>query len=65
MKNITVTVPDEVYLDARIWAARQSTSVSSLVRQFLETIGDLPTQSSDLPDCDQEPDPDPLPPYWL
>ncbi len=59
MKNIAVTVPGEIYLEARVWAARQGTSVSSLVRQFLETIGDLSAESRDLPDCDREP---PVPP---
>ena len=40
MKNITVSVPDEVYLRARVKAAQQSKSVSALVRQFLMTLGD-------------------------
>lgn len=35
MKNITVTVDDEVYRLARIKAAERETSVSALVRQFL------------------------------
>ncbi len=35
MKNITITVDDEVALWARIWAARQSTSVSKLVGSML------------------------------
>ncbi|MGA2832679.1 MAG: hypothetical protein ABSE55_06365 [Terracidiphilus sp.] len=38
MKNITVTVPDEIYLLARVYAARQGTSVSALVRRFLESM---------------------------
>jgi hypothetical protein len=38
MKNITLTVPDEVYLLARVHAARQGTSVSALVRRFLESL---------------------------
>jgi len=29
MKNITLTVPDEIYLLARVHAARQGTSVSA------------------------------------
>jgi plasmid stability protein len=35
MKNITVSVDDDVYRRARIKAAEQETSVSALVRQFL------------------------------
>ena len=39
MKNITVSVPDEVYRRARIRAAEQDTSVSALVREFLSRLG--------------------------
>jgi len=35
MKNITVTVDDETYRQARIKAAEQDTSVSALVKQYL------------------------------
>lgn len=35
MKNITVSVDDEVYRRARVKAAERDTSVSALVRQFL------------------------------
>jgi hypothetical protein len=35
VKNITVTVDDEVYRRARMKAAERDTSVSALVRQFL------------------------------
>jgi predicted CopG family antitoxin len=38
MKNITVTVPDEIYLFARVHAAKEGTSVSALVRRFLESL---------------------------
>jgi plasmid stability protein len=38
MKNITVTVDDEVYRRARIRAAEMDTSVSSLVSGFLKQI---------------------------
>jgi hypothetical protein len=40
MKNITVTIHDETYLCARIRAAQLGTSVSALVRQFLESLDD-------------------------
>ena len=38
MKNITVSVPDEVYRDARIAAAERDTSVSALVVAYLEQL---------------------------
>lgn len=31
MKNVTITLPDEVALQARIWAAEADTSVSSFL----------------------------------
>jgi hypothetical protein len=43
MRNITVTVSDDTYHDARIWAARRDTSVSAVVQYLLDT---LPTSSS-------------------
>ena len=39
MKNITVSVPDNVYWKARIKAAERDTSVSALVRGFLAGLG--------------------------
>ena len=38
MKNITVSVPDHVYRDARIAAAQRDTSVSALVVGYLEQL---------------------------
>ena len=38
MRNITVAVPEEVYHKARIRAAELDTSVSALVRDFLEKV---------------------------
>jgi hypothetical protein len=60
MKNITVTVTDEIYRHARMWAARENTTVTSLVRKFLETprepsfsymdlLGDEPDAAEDTP----------------
>ncbi len=40
VKNITVSVPDDVYRLARIHAAEQETSVSSLVADFLRGLSD-------------------------
>ena len=39
MKNITVSLDDEIYRRARIAAAEQATSVSALVKRFLTDLG--------------------------
>lgn len=39
MKNITVSLDDEIYRRARIAAAEQATSVSALVKRFLTELG--------------------------
>ena len=38
MRNITVSVDDETYGRARVYAAEQGTSVTALVRVFLERL---------------------------
>lgn len=38
MRNITVTVADEVYVCARVWAAEHDTSVSAVVQYILSTV---------------------------
>jgi hypothetical protein len=38
VKNITVSVPDAVYRDARVAAAQRDTSVSALVVAYLERL---------------------------
>ena len=40
MKNITVSVPDDVYRNARIQAAEQGTSVSALVAEHLRSLAE-------------------------
>jgi len=40
VKNVTVSLSDEVYRKARVKAAERNTSLSSLVRQFLESLAD-------------------------
>jgi plasmid stability protein len=42
MKNITVSVADEVHRRARIHAAEQGTSVSALVRDYLVSLAAEP-----------------------
>jgi plasmid stability protein len=38
MKNITVSIDDELYRVARIAAAQRGTSVSALVRDYLRSL---------------------------
>jgi plasmid stability protein len=38
MKNITVSVPEDVYRRARVRAAERGRSVSSLVAEFLQNL---------------------------
>jgi predicted nucleic acid-binding protein len=38
VKNITVSLPDELYRKARIKAAERNTSLSAMVKQFLESL---------------------------
>jgi plasmid stability protein len=38
MRNITVTVPDEIYREARVRAAERGSSVSALVGEFLRSL---------------------------
>lgn len=40
VKNVTVSLPDQVYRKARIKAAERNTSLSSLVREFLESLAE-------------------------
>jgi hypothetical protein len=61
MKNITVSISDELYLAARIWAAQNETSVSKLVKEFLESISDEHGPEVRFPKYLR----DPHPPYLL
>ena len=38
MKNLTVSLDDEIYRRARVIAAQRDTSVSALVKQFLTSL---------------------------
>jgi hypothetical protein len=44
MKNITVTVDDEIYRQARIVAAERNQTVTALVREYLQSL--QPAQAS-------------------
>ena len=39
-KNVTVTVPDDVYRAARVRAAQSGTSVSALVADYLRSLSE-------------------------
>ncbi len=40
MKNLTVSVPDDIYRLARVRAAESDSSVSALVADYLRSLGD-------------------------
>lgn len=42
-KNITVSINDSVYRDARVWCARRNTSISAVVQRFLEDLPHIKT----------------------
>ncbi len=44
MRNITVAVDDDTYKRARIAAAERDTSVSALVKAYLEQLGSQETE---------------------
>lgn len=44
MKNITVSLDDETYRRARIAAAQRDTSVSAMVKHFLQELGSEETE---------------------
>jgi hypothetical protein len=48
MKNIIVTVDDEIYWKARIKAAERDTSVSALVKRFLAELTAVESDSERL-----------------
>ncbi|MEX2588280.1 MAG: DUF6364 family protein [Actinomycetota bacterium] len=48
MKNITVSVPEEVYRQARIKAAERGSSVSSLVAEYLRSLSERESEFSRL-----------------
>jgi plasmid stability protein len=54
MKNITVTVPDDVYRNARIRAAERGTSVSALVAGYLRSLSLREAEFSRLEDQQQQ-----------
>jgi hypothetical protein len=39
VKNITISLPDDIYRRARVMAAERDTSVSALVKEYLMKLG--------------------------
>lgn len=48
MKNITVSVPDDVYRSARIRAAERGSSVGALVTEFLRSLSETDAEFARL-----------------
>jgi hypothetical protein len=48
MRNITVAVDDEVYRRARISAAAMETSISALVKKYLQQLAGMETETERL-----------------
>lgn len=48
VKNVTVSIPDDIYRRARIAAAERETSLSAMVRGFLMTLGQEESESERL-----------------
>lgn len=54
MKNITVSVDDDIYHRARVRAAEQRTSVSAIVRRILSDVASEETQEERLQRLEDE-----------
>ncbi|WP_428491062.1 hypothetical protein [Rhodopila sp.] len=54
MKNITVSLDDETYRNARVQAAALDTSVSALVKRYLTELGAGDTEFQRLKRLQQE-----------
>jgi TPP-dependent pyruvate/acetoin dehydrogenase alpha subunit len=54
MKNITVSLDDETYRNARMKAAALDTSVSALVKRYLIDLGTTETEFQRLKRLEQE-----------
>ena len=48
VKNVTVSLDEQTYRRARVAAAERGTSLSALVRAFLEELGSSETESERL-----------------
>jgi plasmid stability protein len=51
VKNVTVSVPDDVYRRARLWAAKHGTTVSAMIAEYLRSIAGHRRNSSAYANC--------------
>ncbi len=72
MKNVTIALDDETHRKARIRAAELGTSLSALVKQYLESLGDAPGTAAEVRDMHigytappAALTPQSGPPYWV
>jgi hypothetical protein len=49
MKNITVSVSDKAYREARVWAAAHETSLSRVVQHLISTLPNIGRAASAFP----------------
>jgi len=49
MRNITVSVTDQAYRRARVWAAERDTSLSRIVQHLIETLPTVSRAASAFP----------------
>ena len=49
MRNITVSIRDDTYRQARVWAAQRDVSVSAIVQYLLETLPNVSRAVSEFP----------------
>lgn len=47
MKNITVSIDDDLYERSRVLAAERKTTVSGLVREYLQSVSNLEARRSE------------------
>jgi hypothetical protein len=62
MPNITVTVSEEAYRAARVWAAQNDTSISAVVQYCIQRLPRLPIAQSAAAATTRRPRETPLPP---
>ncbi len=61
MRNITVSVSDETYIQARVWAAQRDTSVTAIVQYLLQTLPSVTKAARAFPVRDHETSDTPTP----
>jgi hypothetical protein len=62
MKNITVTVSDKSYREARVWAAQHDSSLSRIVQYLIETLPGIRRAALAFPGANTNPERPETPP---